>query len=297
MTIEAIRMDYARSVAETAKLRSKALREAFATVPREAFLGPGPWSIMNWQSGSAIPSYTPTPNADLEHLYRDVLVAIDPSRQLNNGQPSFLAFCLDSLDIKTGECVVHIGCGVGYYTAIIADVVGPTGRVLGVEIDPLLAVRARENLAYLRQVDVVHTDGASLGLTKADAIFVNAGVTDIKRSWLDSLAAKGRMLVPITTQLATAQDVDIGLGKLLKVIRDPTGFSAEFISSVGIFHCVGARDPINAETLKESFARGATERVRSLRIDEHDANGTCWFHTNTMCLSTLGPGRIEGKKS
>ena len=289
MTIEAIRMEYARAVAETANLRSSALREAFARVPREAFLGAGPWFILKWESGSDLPRYTSTPNAEPEHLYRDVLVAIDSSRQLNNGQPSFLAFCIDSLDIRAGERVVHIGCGVGYYTAIIAEVVGPAGHVLGIEIDPLLAMRARENLAYLTQVEVVCSDATSLGLTEADAIFVNAGVTDIKRSWLDSLAKGGRLLIPLTTQFEKAEDMDIGLGKLLKLISGQSGLAAEFISSVGIFHCVGARDPNNAEALKASLSRGGSERVRSLRMDEHDGNGTCWLHTDAFCLSTLGP--------
>ena len=38
---------------------------------------------------------------------------------------------------------MHIGCGVGYYTAIIAEVVGPNGGVIGVEIDPCTWLCAR----------------------------------------------------------------------------------------------------------------------------------------------------------
>lgn len=289
MTVDALRMNYARTIAENAKVRSEALRTAFATVPREAFLGPGPWSILRWESGSRIPAYTSTPNANLEHLYQDVVVAIDTSRQLNSGHPSFLAFCLDALDLEPGQRVLHVGCGVGYYTAIIAQVVGSTGRVLGVEVDPLLAVRARANLAYLPQVEVMHADGSSVGLTNADAIFINAGVTEIQRSWLDSLVENGRMLVPVTTQLETAQDLPIGVGKLLKVTRRSTGLSAHFVSSVGIFHCTGAREPTSDQLLKETFSRDAAATVRSLRIDAHDRNDSCWFHTDAQCLSTLAP--------
>ena len=82
---------------------------------------------------------TRSTDADPAHLYHDVLVAIDPARRLNNGQPSYLAFCLDALDLREADCVLHVGCGVGYYTAIAAEVVGPGGRVIGVEIDADLA--------------------------------------------------------------------------------------------------------------------------------------------------------------
>ena len=73
-------------------------------------------------------------------------MAIDPARGLNNGEPSFLAYLIDALELKAGEHVAHIGCGTGYYSAILAEVVGKKGRVTSVEIDQKLAVRAKRNL-------------------------------------------------------------------------------------------------------------------------------------------------------
>jgi protein-L-isoaspartate(D-aspartate) O-methyltransferase len=127
-------------LADIRDLQSEALVAAFARVPREQFLGPGPWQILS--PGTDGSAYRTTTDNDPAHLYRDVLVAIDPSRRLNNGQPSYLASCIESLDLQQGERVLHVGCGVGYYTAIMADVVGPTGHVLGIEIDADLASRA-----------------------------------------------------------------------------------------------------------------------------------------------------------
>src|SRR5204862_8134496 len=140
---EDVRRFYAEEVRAVANLQNEALADAFARVRREDYLGPGPWQIAtpdSWQErtqGSpAGDGYRTTPDADPRHLYHNVLVAIDAARRLNNGQPGSLAMWLDALELRRGERVVHVGCGVGYYTAIIAETVGPEGNVTGVELDP-----------------------------------------------------------------------------------------------------------------------------------------------------------------
>ena len=39
------------------------------------------------------------------------------------------ARCLDALALRKGEAVLHVGAGAGYYTAILAHLVGAGGRV------------------------------------------------------------------------------------------------------------------------------------------------------------------------
>jgi protein-L-isoaspartate(D-aspartate) O-methyltransferase len=51
------------------------------------------------------------------------------------------AFLLDQLAIVAGEHVLHLGCG--YCTAILAELVGPTGKITAIEIDASLAEKAR----------------------------------------------------------------------------------------------------------------------------------------------------------
>jgi len=77
--------------------------------------------------------YWTTPDADPQHLYHDVLVAIDEMRLLNNGQPSFLVFLIEALARQDGDHVVHVGCGTGYYSAILAELVGLKGHVTALE--------------------------------------------------------------------------------------------------------------------------------------------------------------------
>jgi protein-L-isoaspartate(D-aspartate) O-methyltransferase len=86
-----------------------------ADVRRECFLGPGPWEIV--RSGS----YVRTPSTDPVYLYTNDLVGIIPDRQINIGQPSFHATLINQAAPVKGEHVVHIGAGVGYCSAIFAE--------------------------------------------------------------------------------------------------------------------------------------------------------------------------------
>jgi protein-L-isoaspartate(D-aspartate) O-methyltransferase len=106
---------------------------------------------------------------------------------LFNGQPGTLGVWLDALDLVPAARVLHVGCGLGYYTAVIAHSVGPAGRVLALEVDPTLAAEARLNLASLPWVDVRHGDASQLPDETFDAILVNAGVTHPLDGWLDAL--------------------------------------------------------------------------------------------------------------
>jgi protein-L-isoaspartate(D-aspartate) O-methyltransferase len=197
-SIEEARQRYAEELRFTAKLASRAVIDAFATVPRERFFGRGPWRVL---SPMAMPEYWTTEDADPRHLYHDVLIAIDEGRRRNNGQPSLWARMYDQLELSRGDHVVHIGAGTGYYSAILAEIVGRAGRVTAIEIDPILAARAKENLAAAwPQTTVVAADGFLFQPDRlADAVVVNAGVTHLSSVWIDALAAEnGRLLVPLT---------------------------------------------------------------------------------------------------
>jgi protein-L-isoaspartate(D-aspartate) O-methyltransferase len=68
-----------------------------------------------------------------------------------------------------GDHVVHVGAGTGYYSAILAEMVGRTGRVTAIEIDPLLAARAKENLAAMIRAATPRGSPAGWGSSRASA--------------------------------------------------------------------------------------------------------------------------------
>ena len=270
---------------------SDKLVSAFARVPREDFLGPPPWLIHEvpaataWQrvlSRIALHHAHDWTTRDPNQLYRDVVVAIDPSRGLNNGQPSGVATWLHLLELQSGNRVFHVGCGLGYYTAIMAAAVAP-GEVIGVELDPALASQARANLTAVNNVTIVAANGTEHDPGPVDAILVNAGVTHPLALWLDRLRVGGRMLFPLTNAE--------GKGMMLKVTREPGGWAAQFVSGLIIFHCVGGRDPELGRRLAAGFAEGSWKSVQSVRRDPHDPSRQCWLHVEGLCVSNQAVSR------
>jgi protein-L-isoaspartate(D-aspartate) O-methyltransferase len=166
----------------------------------------------------------------------------------------------------------------------MAEVVGPQGHVTAIEIDSGLAGQAHSNLSYLLHVEVFEGDGGEKNPGPCDAILVNAGTTHPRSLWLDSLRHGGRIILPLTV----TDDTDRGGGgRVLKVTRQPEGFTASFISGVRIFSCVGGRDADLNQRLKEAFERDDWKSVQSLRREEHEPGDTCWFHADNFCLSKL----------
>src|ERR1700733_8908935 len=108
---EKLRSFYASLICATAKVRNPRIEQAFATVRREPFAGPGPWLIT---LGGHV--YVQTPDDDVAFIYQNSLVALDPQRNINIGQPSAHAFWLDAVALKQGETVLQVGVGTGYYT-------------------------------------------------------------------------------------------------------------------------------------------------------------------------------------
>src|ERR1043165_5670857 len=163
LSIDDYRRFYADEIRFVANLNSPALVDAFARVPREKFIGPGPWQVGSAEvralAAAGMGRATYVPVDDARHLYHNVVVVLDATRDINNGQPSALANWINGLQLQPGNRVYHLGCGVGYYTAIMAEVVGPSGSVVAPEIDPDLSARARANLSTYTNVEVHLVDG------------------------------------------------------------------------------------------------------------------------------------------
>jgi protein-L-isoaspartate(D-aspartate) O-methyltransferase len=190
---------------------------------------------------------------------------------------------MDQLDIRAGDHVVHIGAGTGYYSAILAMVVGSTGQVTAIEVDPVLASQLQKNLSDFPQVETVQASGTAYSFEPADVVYVNAGVTHPEQNWLNRLRPGGRMILPLTEMGSNRY------GGMLWIKRYTEAYAARFLSSLRIYPCAGARDERAEALLAEAFERGGYEEVRSLRRDCHEREPDCWLHGDGYCLSCRLP--------
>ena len=151
-----IRGIFARLMAAASGSADPRLERAFELVPREAFMGPGPWRLGFYQK------YLETPDADPAYLYQNVVVALDADKGINNGEPFLHAIWIGAVSPKAGDTVCHIGTGTGYYTAILSVLTLPGGTVHAFEIEAGLAEKARGNLRTFEGISVITGDATKL---------------------------------------------------------------------------------------------------------------------------------------
>ena len=280
--LESARAHYARRIVADVEdpAMERALIAAFARVPRERFLGPPPWRVYS-PIGQLI-SLVDDPGK----LYRDVLVVLSSERQINNGQPSLHAQCLAAAKPRAGDIAVQIGAGGGYYTAVLAELVGPEGFVHAYEVEADLAERAAQALAERPNVRVHGCSATATPLPAADVVYASCGASHPPDGWLDALQPGGRLIFPLTR--------DDGGGAMLLVERPARNdasdaparhYAARFTVAVQFIGCAGARDPLQAERLAQAFAGRSTRQVRSLRRGTPPDASAWWTGTSTW-LST-----------
>jgi protein-L-isoaspartate(D-aspartate) O-methyltransferase len=283
--LKIVRRAYAKQILAAVGANNPRLEDAFASVRREDFLGPGPWQIFRWGQ-----VYRETPNADPIYLYTDDLVGIIPERRVNNGQPQLHAHLINQAMPAAGEHVVHVGTGTGYYTAIMAQMVGPEGVVTGVEFEPELAAKAKANFAGWSNVTIIEGDGALVDFDAADVIYVNAGATRPADIWLDRLNDGGRLILPLTTDKAFGEIAKkphelINQGAVIRIARRGDAFDAKWISSVAIIPCAGNRDEASERALAEALAKGRLNEVTRLYRRADVADDDCWLRGDGWCLA------------
>jgi protein-L-isoaspartate(D-aspartate) O-methyltransferase len=274
--LQSIRSAYAQRILALAGLApgvglGSEIAAAFASIPREDFVCPPPWKTIT--PGTHIPATSGDPAI----LYQDVLVPLGAAHGLNNGQPSLHALCLNALAPQKGECAVHVGAGTGYYTAILAMLVGSSGHVDAYEIEPELARRAAALLAGFPQVAVHSRSGAEAPLPACDLLYVNAAAVEPLALWLDALRPHGRLLFPL--------EPDNQDGKMLLVTRNPDGsWPARFLCGVQFVACAGAQNAQAARALSDALWKRSGSQVRHLHRN-NQPDDSCWCAGRDWWLS------------
>jgi len=157
-------------------ITSDAVLSAMRTVPRHLFL----------------------PDELQAEAYADRAVPLGPHRSVS--QPYIVALMTELAAPQAFERVLEVGTGSGYQAAVLAEL---AEQIYTIELDPLLAAQADENLRHLRYRRV-HTrcgDGRG-GWPEAapfGAILVTACTDTPPPALVEQLAVGGRLVVPTGT--------------------------------------------------------------------------------------------------
>ena len=237
--------------------------QAFKSVAREDFAGEGPWKLRSSLADVTLPPQL-TPDADPKWLYHSVLVVLDEEKGINIGDPSLWVRLLARADVQPGARVLQVGAGVGYYTAILRELVGPTGHIVAYEVEEALAERAARNLTRYENVEVRHGNGATdlKDMDGIDLIVAFAGVTHVPPLWISRLTPNARLLLPLT-----GQD---WWGAMILAQQSEDGFSAVTLGRCGFYPCKGARRDDLAAQVSALFANPEHLRDWPLRIIGRD---------------------------
>jgi protein-L-isoaspartate(D-aspartate) O-methyltransferase len=157
------------------------LEAAFAAVPREGFL----------------------PEGQRPYAYQDA--ALDIGYGVTNSQPTTVRNMLHLLDVRRGQRVLDVGTGSGWTTALLAELVGPTGEVVGVERIPEVLEMGLGNVGdRYPWVDLHLAQEGVLGWPEGapyDRVLVSAAATRLPQELLDQLEVGGVMVVPVRNEM------------------------------------------------------------------------------------------------
>lgn len=153
---------------------------------------------------NAVPRHLFLPDAPLAASYADIAVPTHWEHGVavsSASQPAIVALMLEQLRLAPGLRVLEIGAGTGYNAALLAELVGPSGAVTSMDIDPEIVDEARAHLAAAGygRVQVVAGDGSLGWLAGApyDRIILTVGANDISPAWFEQLVDGGVLVLPL----------------------------------------------------------------------------------------------------
>ncbi len=179
-----LRADMVERLKATGALSDPAVERALLAVPRHDFL----------------------PGHSLEEAYANVAVTTSwesgaPVSSVS--QPEIVAVMLQQLRVQPGMRVLEVGAGSGYNAALLAELVGPLGSVISLEIDTALAAAAEERLLAAgyspQRARIIGGDGWRGWPSGApyDRVELTVGASDISRAWFEQLAEGGLLVAPL----------------------------------------------------------------------------------------------------
>ena len=215
-----------------------------------------------------VPRHLFVPDVPVPDVYTDRSIAIklqDGIPISSSSQPAIMAEMVEMLDLHGGERVLEIGAGTGYNAALLAELVGPSGSVVTIDVDDELVDAARRHLddAGYPQVRTICADGVHGDPSGApfDRIIATVGVDAIPPAWIAQLRVGGRLVAPLTIRCQQ---------KVIAFARTSRGLESDAIVDAGFIMLRG--DAAYAESVALALGDpGTTLRVLAAHARDVDA--------------------------
>ncbi|HAZ30422.1 TPA: protein-L-isoaspartate(D-aspartate) O-methyltransferase [Candidatus Acetothermia bacterium] len=199
---------YVADLKKRALIKSAAVEHAFRRVSRHRLLegfyredeqGEHQYGTTRFAWRKSNPD---SPDPDLLRIvYSDTPVLTRLSPPSSTSQPYLVARMLELLELEQGMNVLEIGAGTGYNAALIQEIVGKTGHVttLDIQADVVEQTTRLLKAAGYRRIEVIAKDGAMGHAENApyDRIVATVGCSDVSSRWVEQLAERGFMLIPL----------------------------------------------------------------------------------------------------
>ena len=168
---------------DTKVLKSKNIEEALVAIDRASFV----------------------PEELKDEAYEDYALPIGHGQTIS--QPTTVVFMLELLGAQEGEKILDVGSGSGWTTALLSNLVGESGSVLGLERVPELVEMGQKNLTRTSRLSRLNLDnvrieqaGEELGRVNEgpyDRILVSATTAEIPKELVQQLRGGGVMVIPV----------------------------------------------------------------------------------------------------
>jgi protein-L-isoaspartate(D-aspartate) O-methyltransferase len=258
----------------------------------------------------AIPRHLFLPGIAPEQAYRDEAIPtkyLDDQAISSSSQPAIMAIMLEQLGLETGQRILEIGAGTGYNAALMAQIVGPAGQVVTIDIDEDIVEAARAHLAAagLERVQVVCGDGGYGWAEGApyDRIILTVGAWDIAPAWQEQLKPGGRIVLPLSLagpqvsvafepadgHLVSVSIMDCGFMRLRGAFAVPEETSLKLGPEPGL-HISFARERVyDAEGIYSLLTSPAQDRATGVVTQANEVWGglSLWLATREPALCNL----------
>lgn len=158
-------------------ISDQAVLDAFMEIPRERFVSPN----------------------HRQEAYEDHPIQIGYGQTIS--QPYVTALMIQALRPGRDDCVLDIGAGSGYQTAILARL---AGHVYAIERIEALAEQAIDALAAINADNItLWTGDGTMGYPEEapfDRIICGAAAPQVPAPWIDQLADGGKIVLPVGGQ-------------------------------------------------------------------------------------------------